>query len=185
MNDYIALSDSKLIDLLRQSDHNAYTEIYNRYFYLMYCHAFKKLRDEEQAKDVIQELFANLWFKREFLNVSSNLGGYLFTAVRYKVFDLFSHQQVEEKYIQSLAQHLENVKNISTDHLIREKELRAYIEKEIQSLPSKMRQIFEMSRKEHLSYKEIAERTNTSENNVSKQVSNALRVLKTKLGMIA
>ena len=71
-----------------------------------------------------------------------------------------------------------------TDHLIREKQLKAYIEKEIQALPPKMRAIFEMSRKEHLSYKEIAAITNTSENNVSTQVNNALRILRAKLGLV-
>ncbi|WP_370580687.1 sigma-70 family RNA polymerase sigma factor [Mucilaginibacter sp. FT3.2] len=54
----------------------------------------------------------------------------------------------------------------------------------MQKLPPKMRQIFEMSRKGNLSYKEISEQLNVSENNVSKQINNALRLLKTKLGIV-
>jgi RNA polymerase sigma-70 factor (family 1) len=184
MASYSNLSDDELIQLLKESDHRAYTEIYHRYFYLIYTHAYKKLRDEEQAKDIVQDVFAALWFKRDSNLPNSNLAGYLYTAIRNKVFDLFAHQQVISKYIDSFQDFLTKQTSIPTDHLVRENDLKAYIEKEIQALPPKMRRIFEMSRKENLSHKEIAERLNVSENNVSKQVNNALRVLKTKLGMI-
>lgn len=185
MGAYPSLSDTDLLQLLQESDHSAYTEIYHRYFYFIYTHAYKKLRDEEQAKDIVHDVFATLWFKRNFNLPTSNLVGYLFTAVRNKIFDLFAHQQVEAKYADSLKDYLSTHSSVPTDHLVRENQLKAYIEKEIQALPPKMRLIFEMSRKQQLSHKEIAEQLNVSENNVSKQVNNALRVLKTKLGMLA
>jgi DNA-directed RNA polymerase specialized sigma24 family protein len=75
MGAYYPLSDNELIQLLKESDHRAYTEIYNRYFYLLYVHACKKLRDEEQAKDVVQDVFATLWVRRESDFQMSNLGG--------------------------------------------------------------------------------------------------------------
>ncbi|MDB5122398.1 MAG: hypothetical protein JWP94_527 [Mucilaginibacter sp.] len=182
MADYKTLSDNELIQLLKESDHTAYDEIFKRYFYLIFTHAFKKLRDEEQAKDIVQDVFASLWFKREQYLPASNLAGYLYTAVRNKIFDLFAHQQVEGKYIDSLKDYLSTHHSASTDSLVRENQLKAYIEKEIQALPPKMKRIFEMSRKENLSHREIAEKLRVSENNVSKQVNNALRVLRTKLG---
>ncbi len=184
MGAYSTISDNELLQLLKESDHAAYTEIYHRYFYLLYTNAYKKLRDEEQAKDIIQDLFATLWFKREHDLPNTNLAGYLFTALRNKIFDLFAHQQVASKYIDSLQDYLSTHTSVPTDHLVRENELKAYIEKAIQALPPKMKCIFEMSRKENLCHKEIAERLNVSENNISKQVNNALRVLKTKLGII-
>lgn len=96
-----------------------------------------------------------------------------------------THEQVKTKHLDALKAYLSTHTTAPTDHRARENELRAYIEKEIQALPPKMRQIFEMSRKENLSYKEIAEKLDVSENNVSKQVNNALRVLRTKLGIVA
>jgi DNA-binding NarL/FixJ family response regulator len=60
--------------------------------------------------------------------------------------------------------------------------MRAYIEKQIQALPPKMRRVFQMSRNENLSHREIAERLGTTEDNVSKHVTNALRILRTKRG---
>lgn len=184
MGTYSNLSDDKLIQLLTESDHAAYTEIYHRYFYLLYFHAYKKLRDEEQAKDVVQDVFANLWFKRDSDLQMSNLGGYLYTAVRNRIFDLFAREKVKSNYIDSLGDYLSTHTNPPTDHLIRENQLKAYIEKEIQALPPKMRRIFEMSRKEEMSHREIAVKLGTSENNVSTQITNALRVLRTKIGIV-
>jgi RNA polymerase sigma-70 factor (family 1) len=184
MAEYKTISDNELIELLKGSDHSAFNEIYHRYFYLIFTHAYKKLPNEEQAKDIVQDVFASLWFKREVNLPTSNLAGYLYTAVRNKIFDLFAHQQVQSKYLDSLNAYLTTQVNIPTDHLIRENQLKAYIEKEIQALTPKMRLIFEMSRKENLSHKEIAEKLGTTENNVSTQVTTALRILRTKLGLI-
>ncbi|MDN5285397.1 MAG: hypothetical protein JWR38_1671 [Mucilaginibacter sp.] len=148
----------------------AYNEIYRRYFYLTYTHDYKKLRDKEQAKNVVQDVFTSLWFKRETNLPNSSLGGYLYTAVCYKIFDLFAHQEVESKYVESLKDYLSTHSSAPTDHLIREKQLQAYIEKEIDALPPKMKQIFLLSRKENLSHQEIATQLDISTNNVSKQV---------------
>ncbi|MFD0749216.1 RNA polymerase sigma factor [Mucilaginibacter calamicampi] len=75
-------SDVELLDLLRDSDHAAYGEIFHRYFYLMFTHAYKRLGEEEQAKDVVKVVFAALWFGREGNLPVSNLAGYLYTGVR-------------------------------------------------------------------------------------------------------
>jgi len=181
MIDYKRYNDEELLILLKASDHRAYTEIYDRYHYLMLSHAYKKLRDEEQAKDVIQELFANLWMRRENDLKATNLAGYLYTSTRNRILDIFAHQKVRSDYVDSSLRDFAlhgSYKN--TDHLILEKELRDYIEKEIQALPKKMREIFELSRKGHYTHKEIAAQLNTSEHNVSKQVSNAIKILKKK-----
>lgn len=183
MVNYQSLSDSELLALLKESDHSVYNEIYHRYFYLLYLHAYKKLCDEEQAKDVVQDVFTNLWFNRGFCLPTSNLAGYLFTAVRNKIFDLFAHEQVKTRHLDSLKEYLSRNASPPTDHRVRENEMKAYIAKEIQALPPKMRRMFEMNRLQDLSYKEIAEKLGTSENNVSKQVNNALKVLRTKLGV--
>jgi RNA polymerase sigma-70 factor (ECF subfamily) len=182
MKGYKAFSDIELIQLLKQSDHAAYNEIFHRYFDLTYIHACKKLDDKEQAEDVVQEVFAYLWFKRESIPQVNNIAAYLFTSMRNKIFDIFAHEQVKTKHLDSLKEYLISNTTVSTDHRIREKELNAYIEQSIQALPRKMRLVFELSRKEQLSYKEIAEQTSTTENNVSKQINSAIKILRMKLG---
>lgn len=184
MMNYKALSDNELLQLLRESDHGAFTTIYHRYFNVLYIHACKKLQDEDQAKDVVQEVFTTLWIKRDFDLQVKNLAAYLFTATRNRIFDLYAHEQVKTRHLDSLKDYLSRNTSPPTDHRVRENELKAYIKQEILALPPKMRCIFEMSRLQDLSYKEIAEELETTENNVSKQVNNALKVLRTKLGVL-
>jgi len=184
MGQYNQFTDVELLALLKDSDHSAYTEIYNRYFQLIYTHVYKKFQDTELAKDVVHDVFAYLWFKRQHIAQVNDLGAYLFTAARNKVFDLFAHEKVEQKHYNSLQIFLSENSVFPTDQQTRERDFQAYINKQIAELPPKMRQVFELSRKEQLSYKEIAERLSTSENNVSKQVNNAVRILRTKLSSI-
>jgi len=183
MTGYNVLADLELYALLKAGDKVAYTEIYNRYFSLLYLHALKRLRDEEAARDLIQDLFTTLWIKREVLTTRTNLSNYLYTAVRNGVFNFIAHQKVASRYINELPDKIEPSECI-TDHLARERQLSALIEKEIAELPDKMREIFLLSRVEGLSHKEIAERLGISELTVKTQVKNALRILREKLGFI-
>jgi len=183
MENFNPLSDTKLLTQLKSGNHSAYNEIYNRYFDLMFIFAYKKLRDEELSKDFAQELFVSLWNKRDSLSENGKLSSYLYISIRSRIFDYFAHQRVETKYLDFLKNY-QITSSEPTDHLIREKELAQYIEKEIQRLPRKMRQVFELSRKENLSHTEIAQRLKITENNVSQHLSNALKIFKIKLGDI-
>jgi RNA polymerase sigma-70 factor (ECF subfamily) len=184
MADLKNLSDNELLRLIANSNHAAFNEIYHRYFELLYTHAFQKLSNEEVAKDIIQEVFTALWFKRNSADNIKDLAAYLFSSTRYKIFDYFAHEKVQEKHLESLQAFLAQNPIVSTDYQIREAQFKAYIDQEIQKLPKKMRIVFLKSREEGLSYREIANELATSENNVSKQVNNALRVLRVKLRML-
>ncbi|RZK26511.1 MAG: RNA polymerase sigma-70 factor [Flavobacterium sp.] len=181
MSDYKTFSDAEVISLMSEGNSVAYTELYNRYYYLAFVFAFKKLRDEETAKDIVQELFVNIWEKRAGITRVNNFASYVFTAVRNRVFDIISHENVKSKYIESIVAHSITFENTKTDHLIREKQFREYIEQSIKQLPKKMREIFELSRKSDLTYSEIAEKLSISESTVNNQITNALNRLRTKL----
>lgn len=180
MSTYQSYTDNDLVSLLKENDYAAYTEIYNRYSGLLYVHACKRLKDREAAKDLIQELFTSTWNNRYKLKIDTQLSSYLYTAVRYLVIKLISRKNLEENYFNSLKDTIENGR-VVTDYLVREKQLTQIIEKEIDALPSKMRNIFFMSRRLHLSHREIANQLELSEATVKKQVNNALKILRIKL----
>jgi len=177
------LTDDALIALLKEHDRAAFAEIYERYKGPLYVHAFHRLGDREETKDLIQQLFTTLWDNRAQLQINVQLSGYLFTAVRNRVFKFLAHQQIESAYIDSIGKAWETGDCI-TDHLLRERELLEVIEREIAALPPKMREIFELSRKQYLTHKEIAEQLQISEKTVRNQVSNALHILRVKLGIL-
>src|SRR5690606_12931613 len=139
-----------------------------------------RLPDREEVRDILQEIFIYLWNKKETLEITS-LSAYLYTSVRSRVLNVFRNQKVREMYMQSLQDFM-NAGEYTLDEKIREKELVQLIEKEVTSLPPQMRQIFEMSRFQEKSHKEIAEELSISPQTVRTQVRNALRVLRVKLG---
>lgn len=182
MKVYSKSADDVLALLIKKGDSHAFTEVYNRYWTVLFLHARKMLRDDEEAKDVVQELFTHLWNKSEALSPNASLSAYLYKAIRNRIYNLIAHKQVINDYQQSLIHFMEEGELI-TDEFIRERELAAVIEQEIQLLPLKMREVFELSRKQHLSYKEIGEQLGISEHTVKRQVSNALGILRSKLGV--
>ena len=181
MKEYQKCSDSELTFLLKEGNHAAFNEIHKRYYALLYNHAFKRLPYREEVKDILQELFTFIWNNRETLVFTSGLAAYLYTSVRNRVINVFTKQKVRTEYAESLQNYLRVGENI-TDWKIRERELTALIEKEIAALPPQMKRVFELSRNEHLSHNEIAELLNTSPLTVRKQVQNALKILRSKLG---
>jgi RNA polymerase sigma-70 factor (family 1) len=181
---YCGLSDLELSDLLKSGDHHAYSEIYTRYKGPLYIHAYNKLRNREEAKDLVQELFTVLWNKRETLLLTDNLASYLYGAVRNRVFRIIGRKGIESSYITSIQESV-NKSNCITDHRVRESLLQKMIDREIASLPPKMKEVFLMSRKDNLSHKEIADKLGIAEPTVKKQVNNALKTLRVKLGLFA
>lgn len=184
MLEYKELSDRDLLAAIQAADEKAYAEIFERYWTVLFLHAMHMLRDEEEARDIVQELFTVLWQKASDLQITSTLSAYLYKSVRNRVFDHIKRKKVMTDYLQSLSDFMDEGL-LETDTLIREKQLHEAIEAEIAALPSKMRVIFELSRKQHLSYKEIAQQLNITEHTVKSQVSNALRILRSKFGATA
>lgn len=184
MIDYSALSDLDLLLLVKNDDRLAFNQIYNRFNGLLYIYAVKVTKDKNEARDIVQEIFISLWDKRESLQLNSSLSSYLYSAVRYKFFDLVSRNKVRSDYAASFQSFID-LGTYSTDHYINEKELIALVEKEVSSLPDKMREVFQLSRNAGLSHKEIAEQLNISEKTVRNHVNHALKILRLKLGIAA
>jgi len=180
MTNYQSSTDEELFKLLFNDDHLAYTEIYDRYSAILYLHAYRRLRHREEAKDLIHEIFTVLWSNRAYLKIKGKPSSYLYRAVRNRIIDLVTRKRLDTIYTDSLEENWE-LSVDHTDHQTRDKELVKLIELEINALPEKMRMVFNMSRKIHLSHKQIAEELDISELTVRKQINNALKILKPKL----
>lgn len=179
MSSYKLYTDSELIHLLKADDTKAFSEIYLRFGELLYKQAYHVLRDREDAKDIVQDIFTALWNKRSGLQIN-NLAGYLYIANRNQVIKLMAHKKISTVYFDWLQAVTQDVSDVA-DHAFLEKQLQELVEDEVGKLPSKMRLVFNLSRKAHLSHKEIAARLHLSEATVKTQVKNALRILRNKL----
>lgn len=175
-----SLSDSDLQNLLIKGNVRAFEELYNRYHDLLYGYIYNKLRNREEAQDIVHDVLVKIWDKREQLANVKSLKSYLFTAVRNRAFDLFTKKKISDKYLLSLEDALEKY-NPSADYLVREKELEHYIRIQIDQLAPKMKEVFKLSRYDYMSNGEIADLMGISKNTVETQIKRALKVLRYKL----
>lgn len=182
MSIYNSLKDSELLGLLRSGNEKAFAEIYERYWGLMFHHVLKMTGDKDETKDLVQELFTNLWLNVEQIEPETNISAYLYVSARNKVINLIRHDKVKNNYLSSLSNFANHHQNSILEQLSA-KDLSIAIDREIQNLPCKMREIFELSRKKFRSHKEIAEELQISDKTVKKQINNAIKILRLRLNI--
>jgi RNA polymerase sigma-70 factor (ECF subfamily) len=180
MTDFTELSEEELIRLLKQDRLNAFREIYSRYWKRLFDEAYKRLKSKELAEEVVQELFTNLWTKRQLLQINTTIGAYLFSAVTHQVIDIYRKELVRAKYNQAFKVVHTEADN-STEDAIMLKDLTYTIEEEISHLPDKCRSVYELSRKEHKTNKEIASYLGISEKTVEQHLTKALKKIRLTL----
>lgn len=180
MNDYANHTEPELVSLLKNGDQGAYREIYIRYFRILLAFTQRKLQDKEQAKDLLQDLFVQIWDKRECMDPEGSLSGYFFRAIRNRIVNVIVRRDTEKRYMDSLYDFIDRDSR-GTDDLIREKQLSASIEREINLLPRKMREVFLLSRHANLTYNEIAELLKLAPTSAKTHGRNALGILRRKL----
>jgi len=171
------VSDRELIDGLKEGSSECFSETYERYWEGMYRVANNILRDSALAEDVVQEVFVSLWTKKEQLAVH-NLKAYLYQSVRYSVFKVIRDGKANSHFYSRLQ-------DITTELVVNEpwlfKEQEDFLNRMLTNMPEKSREVFQLSRQENMTYKQIAQRLNVSEKTVEKRMSCALRFFKAHL----
>jgi RNA polymerase sigma-70 factor (ECF subfamily) len=177
------LPDHNLAELFESGNKAAFEEIYGRYWLKLYAAAFKRLNDREEAKEIVQDLFTGLWINREQVNIRASLQGYLFTSIKYLVLNFKRAEAVRNSYSELLVLINNNYDN-STEQYYNYKELKQRIQEEVTQLPPKCRSVFELSRNEYKTNKEIAALLGISEKTVENHLTKAIRYLRVTLNTL-
>lgn len=176
------LNDGELLALLREGEHAAFNEIYDRYFAVLYNSAYSLLKDVDLSDDIVQEIFVWLWQHREG-HLTDSLKPYLRAAVKYQVAKMVRHGKVKQTFYEHAVANYQP--NITDDQSYEVRELEAIIASFTASLPDRAQEVFRLSREELLTNKEIAARLNISEKTVENQMTINLRKLKVILGKMS
>lgn len=179
MNATTPYHERELLARLAVGEEVALTQIYQHHWEPLFVSAFNVLKDRAACEDILQEIFLQLWMKRETLTITSSLGAYLHTATKYQVFKYIRRANQREHLFEKLDQ---RIAEPSADKALQLKELNNQIHVIVESMPEQCRIIYKLSREEHLSHREIAERLNISPKTVENQLTIALRKLRLSLG---
>ena len=171
--------DPELMQKIRQGNEESFAQAFDLYYPSICFYADKFIHDLDESRSLAQQVFVDLWIKRDKLVIQHSLKGYLFKAAHNSALDYLKHKLVETRYLKDLPP-----EEISFDRdLIEEAELNARINAAIGELPEKCRQIFILCRFEELRYSEIAQRLEISVKTVEMQMGIALKKLKLKLSV--
>ncbi|GAA4806937.1 RNA polymerase sigma-70 factor [Olivibacter ginsenosidimutans] len=157
-------------------DKSAFQALYTKYWDMVFNNAYKRLGNLNLSEDVVQEVFSQLWLRREQEQIR-NLPAYLYIATRNQVYKL---QRKEQIYIPitEIAEEL-RLQRESADAQILYKELLETYRQLIEHLPPQQREIFKLRYDENLETNEIAEQLKISPKTVRNQLGRALSRLKT------
>lgn len=162
-----------------------FEEIYISYFSRMKYFALEYVLLEEDAENIVQDVFTELWEKKELLTYDINLIAFLFTSVKNRCIDLLRHKvvvrdvidQIQEEYLITLKVKLASLELFNQSHLS-DQDIEKKITEVINALPEKCREIFIKSKLEGKKQKEIAEELNISIKTVENQMNIAYHKLR-------
>jgi len=164
---------------LRSDDETVLREIFQAN-YLPVCQTINRfIRDRSLVEDLAQEVFVRLWEKRHQLNITSSLKAYLRRmAINEALAYLRKHKNYSE---QELTPETQRGASESAEGAFLQTELEERIKSAIDGLPPRCRAIFQLSRYEELTYKEIADQLDISVKTVENQMGKALKLLREQL----
>lgn len=171
------MSDEALFEMLKSDHVWAMKEIFDRHNLRLFQLAAGVLNDEDQAKDLVQDVFIDLWNRRHTSNIQL-LSHYLSRAIKFQVLKHLRNGKLQDRHLK-LAQKVQFANQ--TEEMLNFQELEIQLHKAITVLPPRCKEVFFLSRYQNLSHKEISMRLKISTKTVEAQISKALSVLRSKL----
>lgn len=165
-----------------------FEDIYLAYFSKMKHFAREYVVLEQDAENIVQDVFTELWEKREMLSMQINLVAYLFTTVKNKCLNHLRHKmivqetanKIQEEYSITLRMNLDSLEAFD-QNIFSDQDIEQIINRALNALSPKCREIFIMSKLEGKKQKQIAAELNISINTVETQIGIAYKKLRTEL----
>ncbi len=176
-------SDNKilLVKSLKKGDVLAFDTIYKLYSQKLYGFVLKYIKDKEDGKEIVQEVFIKIWEVRDKIDLYSSFESFLFTIAYNTTINLLRKKANETKYLNYLKsiQNFESINTIATE--IQFNELNSQVQNILNGLTPRQREIFKLSRENGLSLDEIAEKLEISPNTVKNHLVKTLAILRSKI----
>ena len=172
--------DEQIALRLSKRDEAAFEQVFKTHYKNLHAYAFTILKDEDEAEEMVQQVFFKLWERSEHLSFSGPIAAYLYRAVHNESLNFIKHQKVKAGHQLHVAYSMKNKTEHGQGKVMR-KELENKFREALNELPEQCRTVFQLSRFEDMKYKDIADKLNISIKTVENHMGKALKLLRTKL----
>ncbi|MBC9928966.1 RNA polymerase sigma-70 factor [Chitinophaga qingshengii] len=176
MSLYRTYTDEALLPLLQDSDETAFNEIYHRYCKLLFAVAANKLNSLADAEEIVQDVFADLWKRRLEITIERSLKSFLAAAVKFQVYSVMARHHRQRARMAGFEPDSMSISPVEEQYNL--KVLQEQLYHSTAGLPERCRLVYQLSREDGLSNKEIAAAMAISEKTVENQMTKALRHLR-------
>ncbi len=181
MEDFRTYTNSALFERVKAGDEQAFAEFFARHWPPMFLHAMRMLRDEGTCQDALQDVFLAFWQRAPELPMDTRVEAYLYRMSRNRIVKVIAAEKHRADLLADFAVD-ETVYSLASDARLNERELIDLINDEVGKMPPRMQEVFNLSRYENLSHREIADRLCISGYTVKAQLNNALRRIRARIG---
>lgn len=172
--------EKNLILRIVDGDQQAFADLYDMYADKLYYFSLRFLKSKEDAENLCQEVFLKIWETRDRLNIDYSFNAYLFTIARNTIFNIHRKKLNEQAFRDYLINH-GNFFHSKTEQDVFFNDLNEKVNACIETLPSQRKKVFELSRKDGLSHKEISLQLNISEKTIETHIRLALKTIREML----
>jgi RNA polymerase sigma-70 factor (ECF subfamily) len=181
MKDIILYNDEELMQEIKAGNMFAFDALYRKYNKKLYKFGYSILKSTEEAENLIQDVFLNLWENRHKVEKNSSIKSYVFTITYNSAISIIRKKARESQFIEYLKTLQDiNVEPVNVE--LEYNELTSKLDEIINELPRRQKEVYLLHKVEGLKYNEIAERLNISVNTIENHMSHALKTIRKKLG---
>lgn len=172
--------DLKNLKHLSQGNISGFDALFMKYYHKLKFFLNSFLKNEDEAKDIAQDIFLKIWSNRKSFSEIYNFQSYLFKMAKNAIFDCYNHNKVKEKYISQTSFKIPDFENLLDDNLY-SKDLLMLIRIIIEKMPEKRKRVFILSRQYGMSNEEIAIKLKINKRTVENHITSALSEIRSNI----
>jgi RNA polymerase sigma-70 factor, ECF subfamily len=181
MNDFNSYTNEELMREIKADNMLAFDALYGNYSRKLYKFGYSILKSKEDTENLIQDVFLNLWENRHKVEKNESIQSYVFTIAYNSAISILRKKTKDFQfieYLKSLQENTEEPVNVEIEY----NELTAKLDKIINELPQRQKEIYLLHKVEGLKYNVIAEQLHISVNTIENHMSRALKTIRENLG---
>lgn len=169
-----SITDEKLIAAIRKGDYASYNKLFVRYYSRLCYYVYRLLTDQEDAEDVVQDLFLTLWNNRSKIEIEENVSAYLYKMAKNLA---LNHIRTKANY-RSLLENQQDTLSYYEENQLETEEFRIILYDCIDRLPERCKEVLLLHRVKGLKQKEIADQLSISVKTIKNQIWSSLQKIK-------